>query len=139
MAEAARDLETDLRKIRDTCKHAIEPTTGKVDVVVIAGQAQALKSWLDALHKEYTTRAIARSTKSPQILAGGEKLLEDGWFCYNLLLDVELQAAGPPPTLQKFEGLVSGIVQPHSKSQMFVELDRLVEDYRSYKRDVLGI
>jgi len=139
MAEAARDLGNDLRKIRDTCKAAANRETGKVDVNIIAEQGQALKKWMADFRVEYTNRSISRSTKSPQILSEGKKVLDEAWFCFQMLQDVELQAGAAEPTLRTWEPHAAGVVLATSVDQMFEEMDKLLTNYLEYKRSVLGI
>ncbi|HIJ98931.1 TPA: hypothetical protein H1005_03220 [archaeon] len=131
-----RELESHLRAIRTNSMSAIDEETGKVDQHTIDEQAQALKRWIADLETAYVEEAKRKPVDSNKIGAEGRKLVEEAWFAYEIMLEVE-QRSGEPPRPAEYEQLPSGIVTGEARVAMLSALRDLTNHFAEFRRNVL--
>ncbi|MFO7872168.1 MAG: hypothetical protein R6U26_00825 [Candidatus Undinarchaeales archaeon] len=132
-----RELESKLRSIRRVCKSAIDPTTGAVDATVIHQQAAELKQWISNFENMYIREAREHPNKAKQITADARDFINEAWFTYEVLIELSMKADEPPPSLVKWEVLPSGVVPGKLKEQAIKQLDKIYEDFTSFRKEVL--
>jgi len=132
-----RELETVLRNIRLAVRGAVDAVTGKVDPSVLGAQAALLKKWTDEFEKNYVVKQSQKPLKRAQIRIGGKKIAEHAWFCCEVLWNAEIDAAGPPPVMSRWEGVPSGLVVGDIKGELDTEITKLLNDFIEYRREVL--
>lgn len=137
MVDDLRTLETKLKTIRVACRDSIQDDTGAVSGDVIAAQAAALKLWLVDFENAYLLEAKTNAKNASKIITAGRRLSEDAWFCYESLLNVEIDARGPPPVMVRWENLPSGVVFAEQKADLLLKLKKLTDDYHSFRRSVI--
>lgn len=137
MAWSFRELDAELRKIIHNCKTSFDPTTGKINFTIISAQAQALKSWISLFETSYIEISNRRPKNKTQILKKGKEVSDLGWFCCEILWEIEIEAGSPEPTMRKWESLPSGLVTADLKATMLIELDKLYKNFKSYRREVI--
>lgn len=135
---SVRDLENNLRNIRLACRDAIDDVSGKVDSAVIGAQAQALKKWTADFERTFIEEAKKRPQRGESITKEGHKLAEQAWFCCEVLWDFEVEAGSSQAAIKRWEPEF-GPVKGQLKSQVLLELGKLLENYRAYRRDTLKI
>jgi hypothetical protein len=131
-----RELETELRNIRLNIRGAMK-ATGDVDAKTVEAQAVLLKAWTSKFETLYIKKSDQKPAKRLDILDKGKKLTEDGWLCYEVMLDVSLDAIGPAPGLAKWEDRPGGVVFGDSKAQLLTILNDLLINFTEYRRYTL--
>jgi hypothetical protein len=129
-----RVLENRLRNIYIRTRDAINDETGEVNDKTIAEQAQDLKAWIADLERAYISESKKRPKKAEKVRREGAEIAEEAWHCYEVLLNAEIEAKGPPPTMVRWENLPSGVVFGEIKTQVLESLSELYKTYSHYRK-----
>jgi len=132
-----RQLETNLRTIQLACTQAINDETGSVDSKTIYIESEKLKAWIHEFETMYLAQSKMKPKKADEIKREGAVLAEEAWHVFEVLVNVEIEAGGPPPTLVRWEPLPSGVVFGEVKAQMLSKLATLKEMYSNYRKHTL--
>ncbi|HIK01824.1 TPA: hypothetical protein H1008_01800 [archaeon] len=128
-APNARELETQLRTIKKNTLNALNPETGIMDNKTIFEQGESLKTWLGEFETLYLNEASSKPSKTAKLKTEGEKILEFGWHCYEILVEADLQSGASSSPSRRWEPIEYGTVLGNLKEQIVSNLTKLENDY----------
>ena len=136
-APNSRELETQLRSIKKSTLDALNPETGVMDNKTIFEQGVALKAWLGEFETLYLNEAASKPSKTGKLKTEGEKILEFGWHCYEILVEADLQSGSASSPARRWEPIEYGTVLGKLKEQIVSSLTKLENDYTVFIKTVL--
>jgi hypothetical protein len=136
-APNARELETQLRSIKKTIFGALNPETGALENKIIFEQGETLKTWLGDLETLYLNEAASKPSKTAKLKKEGEKIIEFGWHCYEILVEADLQSGGASNPSRRWEPIEFGTVLGNLKEQIVSNFTQLESDYSTFIKTIL--
>ncbi len=131
------EVEAKVREIRRECKAAISPDTGEVDSAKINLKAEELKQLLHDFETLFIKKAKENPIKAETIVKKGREFLEEGWFTYEVLIELGMKAGEPEPAQVRWEALPEGVVPLDLKAQAIMQLDNLYKKFNDFKKTTL--